>query len=100
MADASQGYLKTDLNEAGPTAQSLASEVTITDGQWHRVGITWDGLNRVLYVDDVAVASDTQTSSERSLMGLNIGCGPDETSGTFFSGLIDDVRIYNRAVRP
>jgi hypothetical protein len=102
MADASQGYLKTDLTATtGRSAsQSLVSEVTITDGQWHRVGITWDGTNRVLYVDDVAVASDTQTSLERSGMGLNIGCGPNETSGTFWSGLIDDVRIYNRAVTP
>jgi hypothetical protein len=100
MADASNGYLKTDLKEAGDTAQSLVSEVTITDGQWHRVCITWDGTNRILYVDDVAVASDTQMSLERTAMGLNIGCGPNEESGTFWSGLIDDVRIYNRAVTP
>jgi len=100
MADASQGYLKTDLKEPGDTAQSLVSEVTITDGEWHHVGIAWDGTNRVLYVDDVAVASDTQTSLERSTIGLNIGCGPNEESGTFFSGLIDDVRIYDRAITP
>jgi len=102
MADETQGYLKTDLTcTMGRSAgQSLVSEVTITDGQWHRIGLTWDGTNRVLYVDDVVAASDTQASLERSGMGLNIGCGPDETSGTFFSGLIDDVRIYNRAITP
>jgi hypothetical protein len=100
MADASNGYLKTDLKEAGDTAQSLVSEVIITDGQWHRVGITWDGTNRILYVDDVVAALDMQTNLERSTMGLNIGCGPNEESGTFFWGLIDDVRIYNRAVTP
>jgi hypothetical protein len=33
-------------------------------------------------------------------MGLYIGVGKDYASGTFFSGLIDDVRIYNRAVAP
>jgi hypothetical protein len=102
MADETQGYLKTDLTcTMGRSAgQSLVSEVTITDGQWHRIGLTWDGTNRVLYVDDVAVASDTQTSLERSTIGLNIGCGPNEESGTFFSGLIDDVRIYDRAITP
>ena len=100
MADASHGYLKTDLKGAGRITQSLVSEVTITDGNWHRVGLTWDGTNRILYVDNVAVASDTQSDLERSAMGLNIGCGPYETSGTFFAGLIDDVRIYNRAITP
>ena len=102
MADASNGYLKTDLkaNMGRSAGQWLISEVTITDGEWHRVGLAWDGTNRVLYVDDIAVASDTQTELEYSTMGLNIGCGPNETSGTFWSGLIDDVRIYNRAVTP
>jgi hypothetical protein len=32
--------------------------------------------------------------------GLNLGCGANLDSGSFFSGLIDDVRLYNRAVRP
>jgi hypothetical protein len=101
MADASGGYLKTDLTGTGRSGgQSLISEVTITDGEWHRVGLTWDGSNRVLIVDDVVVASDMQRSLDRSDMGLNIGCGPDETTGTFFSGLVDDVRIYNRAITP
>jgi hypothetical protein len=29
-----------------------------------------------------------------------IGCGDPTLSETFFSGMIDDVRIYNRAVHP
>ena len=32
--------------------------------------------------------------------GLYIGVGKDYAPGSFFSGLIDDVRIYNRAVKP
>jgi hypothetical protein len=31
--------------------------------------------------------------------GLHIGCDKDQTPGTFWTGLIDDVRIYNRAVK-
>jgi len=34
----------------------------ITDGTWHRVGFVWDGSKRTLYVDDVEVGSDTQSS--------------------------------------
>jgi len=29
-----------------------------------------------------------------------IGCNSQHTPGTFWSGLIDDVRIYDRAVKP
>ncbi|MHC4677299.1 MAG: LamG-like jellyroll fold domain-containing protein [Planctomycetota bacterium] len=78
----------------------LLSQTVITDGQWHRVGFVWDGLYRALYVDDTLVAEDAQPGLTGSLGGLNIGCGNDLTAGTFFSGLIDDVRIYNRAVKP
>jgi hypothetical protein len=78
----------------------LLSQTVITDGQWHCVGFVWDGGYRALYVDDTLVAEDSQPGLSDSLGGLNIGCGSDLTAGTFFSGMIDDVRIYNRAVRP
>ena len=94
------GYLLTELREPSHTAQPLVSEVTVTDGDWHHIGLTWDGTNRILYADGIEVAADTQPSLARSVEGLNIGCGPDMMPGTFFSGLIDDVRIYNRAVKP
>jgi len=47
------GTLTTDL--ANSEFISLASEVVITDGQWHRVGLVWDASSdtSVLYVDDV-----------------------------------------------
>ena len=32
--------------------------------------------------------------------GLNISCGKVMSADTFFTGLIDDVRIYNRAIAP
>jgi N-acetylneuraminic acid mutarotase len=82
------------------TPQPLTSESVITDGQWHRVGFVWDGTNRALYVDDILVSEDTQNNLSSSLGGLNIGCGSNSAAGTFWSGLTDDVRIYNRAVKP
>jgi uncharacterized protein (DUF885 family) len=100
MADINQGYLQTELREPSHTAQPLVSEVSIIDGNWHHVGVTWDGRHRILYLDGVEVARDTHPNLARSREGLNIGCGPDMTTGTFWSGLIDDVRIYNPAISP
>jgi len=100
MADASQGLLKTELKSAGRFGSSLCSQTTITDGDWHRVGLVSDGSNRILYVDDVAVAQDTQTNLMGTQGGLYIGAGKTRVPGTFFTGLIDDVRIYSRAMKP
>jgi len=98
--DQSLGCLMTQLCASGRGGSSLRSESVITDGAWHRIGFVWDGLSRTLYVDDILVAEDTQQGLGHSDGGLNIGCGSDAAAGTFWSGLIDDVRIYNRAVRP
>ncbi|TKJ33298.1 MAG: hypothetical protein CEE38_20840 [Planctomycetes bacterium B3_Pla] len=99
MLDA-EGKLMTELTSPGRSAVPLLSETAITDGHWHRIGFVWDGLLRTLYVDGIAVAEDTQDSLESSSNGLYIGCGKTMQSGTFFYGLIDDVRIYSRAVKP
>jgi hypothetical protein len=101
-ADSSEGTLMTDLSAPAGRfpPQPLASQSVITDGQWHRVGFAWDGSNRVLYVDDAEVAKGTQAKPASSTGGLYIGAGKNLEPGSFFSGLIDDVRIYNRAVTP
>jgi N-acetylneuraminic acid mutarotase len=96
----SWGCLMTDLRSSGRGGCPLQSEVVVTDGNWHRVGFVWDGLYRTLYIDDILVAEDTQKGLESSIGGLNIGRGSSSAAGTFWSGLIDDVRIYNRIVSP
>ncbi len=77
----------------------MLSETTITDGEWHRISFVWDGSNRSLYVDGIAVAQDMQDSLESSSNGLYIGCGKTMQPGTYFSGLIDDVRIHSAPLR-
>lgn len=96
------GALMTELAKSdGPTkGASLSSEIVITDGNWHRVGLVWDGTNRILYADDIEVAADHQTGLDSARGGLAIGVGKSYQTGTFWSGLIDDVRIYDRAIVP
>jgi len=100
MAGASDGVLMTDLKSTGRQGKSLASTTVITDGRWHRVGFVWDGSNRILYVDGVEAARDTQAGLAASAGGLYIGAANTLAPGTFWSGLIDDVRIYDRVVKP
>jgi hypothetical protein len=96
------GTLMTELAKSGGRAQgtSLYSETMIADGNWHRIGFVWDGAQRILYVDDLPVALDSQTSLGGSTGGLVIGVGTENQAGSFWSGMIDDVRIYDRVVEP
>ncbi len=100
-ADPSYGRLLTWLMH--PPFDPLVSESVITDGQWHHVGLVYDyyGLHRSLYVDGIEVAKDTTIVGGESSEGdLYFGAGKDLNPGSFFSGLIDDVQIYNEALSP
>jgi hypothetical protein len=99
-AGASDGSLMTELKGNGRSDRPLTSATSITDGNWHHVGLVWDGANRTLYVDDVVAATDAHHGLGSSYEGLNIAAGKNFDPGTFWSGLIDDIRIYNRAMTP
>ncbi len=96
-ADASNGRLATVLMDPQP---ALVSESVITDGAWHHIGLVWDKSYRYLYVDGAEVARDAVSISYPMPCdgGLYLGASKTLDSGSFFSGLIDDVRIYNKAL--
>jgi hypothetical protein len=95
-----KGNLTTELKGIGRSAGPLFSETIITNEQWYHIGLVWDGSYRHLYVDGVEVATDyTQLSELVSFDGdLYLGTGSSRNPDTFFSGLIDDVRIYDVAL--
>jgi hypothetical protein len=103
--DMSSGYLITGLVPP-PLGRfkpkPLESEFVITDGQWHHIGIVWDGSYRSLYADGIDVAKDANAfvTLNFSNGGLYIGASKNFDVGTYFSGVIDDVRIYNQALSP
>jgi len=77
----------TELRSESRFGRALRSQAPITDGDWHRVGLMWDGSNRILYVDDIEVAKDTQVSLPSSAGDLHIGAGSKLAAGSFWSGL-------------
>lgn len=77
---------------AGWTQQLVA-------GQWyHYVGV-YDGSHVYAYLNNVQVASVNYSGGPIATSGYDVDIGRDSAySGDYFSGIIDDVRIYNRAL--
>jgi hypothetical protein len=51
-------------------------------------------------VDGVEVAKGAQGTLAGSTGGLYIGAGKNLEPSSFWTGLIDDVRFYDRAIKP
>ena len=66
--------------------------------QWHHVLYTYDGTTNRLYVDGAEVANSATAPYAGATNVVYIGTW-NETDN-FWSGLIDEVRVYNRALAP
>lgn len=80
----------------GLTPATLNAASTIPEGAWSLVTATYDGTTRKIYINGVLSNSDTPTGSPTTnSQALTLG---SEAGSFAFKGLIDDVRVYNRAL--
>jgi len=102
-------YVSSDRGRSwGAVSEANGGGATISAGEWHHIAGTYDGANMVLYIDGEAwgnPASYSGNISPPSRSGfLAIGSEDGRTafpnciSTRYFNGLIDEVRIYNRAL--
>ena len=80
-----------DLDVRGTAA--LASNT------WTHLTASYDGANLRLYVNGTQVASRAVSGSMLASTGV-LRIGGNNTWGEWYGGLIDDIRIYNRALTP
>lgn len=69
--------------------------------KWQHVTVTWNGTNARYYINGVADATVSTTGSMTTGSSLLLGAqanGGVPNFANFFTGSIDDVRIYNRAL--
>ena len=86
-------YLQIGIGVATPFSISVNA---VTNNLWHYIVGTSDGTNLVLYVDGTQV--DTDPGGAISYSTETFLIGKDSDTATYFPGLIDDVRVYNRAL--
>ena len=87
-----------------PAQTRWAERIRIADPSRSTIHMLRKGLYHILYlyVDGSQVAHDAEplNSLEDTYGDLYFVIGSNLEAGTFFSGLIDDIRIYNRVVTP
>jgi len=82
----------------GTTGEYTYGVTPVDDGEWHHVGWVYDGTMNYLYVDGEVDATEESTGQITvSSYPLWIGDNSQAT-GRYWTGLIDDLQIYNRAL--
>jgi hypothetical protein len=83
-------FTTADIGFSGPTALTLDT--------WIHLAATYDGTTQRLYVNGAQVATRATTGAIRASTGvLRIG-GNNIWTNEWFAGLIDEVRVYNKAL--
>jgi PKD repeat protein len=76
---------------------NLLAPTALPTNAWSHLAATYDGATMTLYVNGQRVASRAQTGvMGTSTQALTIG--GNSLFGAYWTGLIDEVRIYNRAL--
>lgn len=80
---------------------NIPGKASIADGSWHHIAGVFDGREMRLYVDGVLDNSIVASNGEINVTKEPVRIGDDSLqSGPPSNVLIDDVRIYNRALGP
>jgi len=84
----------------GSTTAQEASSGDLSPGVWTHAAATWDGSTMRIYKDGVLVGSQSQSGTLNTdpSAGVALGNEPPGISDKPFDGLLDDVRIYSRAL--
>jgi hypothetical protein len=77
---------------------SISGPTMIGYNEWHHVAGTYDGENINVYLDG-SVDATVATTSHIGVNSANVLIGENpEAAGRNWDGMIDDVRLYNRAL--
>ncbi len=90
-ANRPEGYVNNGADR-GTTGTAALPQNT-----WTHLATTYDGATLRLYVNGTQVASQAVTGAIRTSSGV-LSIGGNGVWGEYFSGRLDEVRIYNRAL--
>jgi len=83
---------------ANGTGANLNANTVVTTDTWRHVASVYDGSNKIVYIDGAEDARLASTGSiDTSSYNLFIGANSQQSSRNL-TGLVDDVRIYNRVL--
>ena len=100
IKDGSTTKLRFRLKAGGTTQTLIASSGNLVNDQWYHVAATYDGANMRLFLGGAPVGSIAKTGliDANAAVPFWLGGSPDAPTSKPWDGLIDDARLYTRAL--
>jgi hypothetical protein len=98
LSVASGKYLRSRLKTSGTTKTLVASSTSLQTGVWIHGAVTYDGSTMRIYKDGLQIASLAVSGSINTSGSVPVWIGRNPDGTNTFHGIIDDVRIYSRAL--
>ena len=76
---------------------ALGGPTVLAANTWSHLAVAWDGLTIRMYVNGAQVASGALAGTA-AVSASPLRIGGNSVWGEWFAGLIDEVRVYNRAL--
>lgn len=87
-----------DQVSCGHFLKAVGGATTVSTGVWHKVAAVYDGTSIKIYLDGILDGTiPTEVVPTDGASNLKIGARGDDNNKRF-GGLIDDVKIYNKAL--
>jgi hypothetical protein len=94
IAGTDYGFADLDINNGAGSSTNFNGR-KLTDNQWHHILVNRQGSTAKLYVDGVLDFTDNLTQNPNNSTIFIIG---SSYNTAYFTGSIDDIRVYNRTV--
>jgi len=82
------------------STNGLSSTISLTKGKFYHVVATLDENGKKLYINGELDNSNDVAGTQSRPYSFGIGGDPSYTPSREFNGIIDELRIYNRALSP
>ena len=97
------GKLQATVGGTTNSATSTSLNTNVASGRWTLVALVNNGTSNTLYIDGIAKITASNGTATASGVDYLIGARRDTTNAytaSYFTGDIDDVSIFNRALTP
>ncbi len=90
--------LRFRLKTGSTTTTLVASSGNLAANTWYHVAAVYDGAAMRLYLNGTQVGSTAKTGTLATSSSVPVSIGRNPDSYGYFSGALDDLRIYQRAL--